>query len=111
MICKNCGKEIDNNNYYLASKKSHEELIKLKNDGLDIPCSLLNTYKDHHGVLLCKNCNEPIEYIDIPVKIFFKWLEFSSEQGDTHKASGKAIFKYFELNKLLELKKDAGDSK
>lgn len=108
MICKKCGKEIDSN-YYRATKKSHNELMKLKNDGIAIPNSLFTTYKDYHGILLCENCDEPVEYIDTPLQMFFEWLKFSSEKGDTHEASGKAIIRYFELDKLLELKKDAGD--
>lgn len=84
-------------------------MLKLKNEGEKVPYSLLTTYKDFNGVLLCKNCEEPIDYMDMPLEMFFNWLEFSSEKGDSRKATGKALIRYFHLDELLELKKDEGD--
>ena len=108
MICKNCGKEIDTN-YYYGIKNSHKKLMAFKNKGIEIPESLLTTYKENHAVLLCGNCDGVLDYKDMPMEIFFNWLERSSEAGDPREISGKALIRYFELDKLLEPRKDAGD--
>lgn len=40
-------------------------------------------------------------YKDMPIDMFLRWLEFSSDVGDSREISGKALIRYFELDKLL----------
>ena len=106
MICKKCGKEVDRN-HYSGLVESHINFYKMNRK--EIPTLLLNEYKNHHRFFGCKNCNQPIDYKDMPMEMFFRWLKASSDDGDSRETSSKALIRYFELDKLLELKKGAGD--
>lgn len=72
---------------YSCATRSLIEYYKNKK----IPSVLTGIYKCHSRVYCCENCNEPIDYIDIQIDDFFKWLECSSGYGDTHEVSGKAL--------------------
>lgn len=109
MICKKCKKKINAGNCLYAQKRNYAELILLKELGEKVPNILLDTYKDCHAVPLCESCNYPIDYVNMPMEMFFEWLKHSSEKGDSRETSGKALIRYFELDKLLELKKEVGD--
>lgn len=106
MKCKKCGNDITLG-YYSALTEQHIKYYQNRHD--DIPPLLLNEYRDYKRFYACNKCNEPIDCKDMPIEMFFRWLQDSSEAGDSREASGKALIRYFELDKLLELKKDAGD--
>lgn len=106
MKCKNCGNDIEFK-YYSALTKEHIKYCKNRHE--EIPNILINVYKDYKKFYACEKCNEPIDYKDMPIKMFFRWLQDSSNAGDSRETSGKALLRYFELDKLLELKKDVGD--
>lgn len=99
MICKKCGKEIKVYDYISGSVESYKKYCK-ENDK-KISNVILTKYKGYHRFFYCKNCNEPIDYKDMSIEMFFTWLKYSSESGDSHEQSGKAIIRYFELDKLL----------
>lgn len=98
MICKKCGHNIEHPNCSCLTK-SLIEYYKNK----ETPSVLTDVYKHHNRVYCCENCNEPIDYnyIDMPLNIFFNWLKDSSICGDTREVSGKALIRYFELDKML----------
>jgi len=104
--CKKCGNDI-NLNYYGALTKEHIKCYQNRNES--VPLVLTSTYKDHYRFYGCEKCGEPIDYIDMPMDMFFRWLQYSSDAGDSREASGKALIRYFGLDKLLESKKEAGD--
>ena len=96
--CKKCGHEIDRCHY----TKTNQLIQCYKNRKENPPSFLLHYYADLNYVALCNNCSEPIDYIDLPMEIFFNWLRLSSKAGDSRSASGKAIIRYFEVEKLLK---------
>lgn len=106
MKCKKCGEEI-NNNYYSCSTTKYLDYYKKGNS--EVPEILSMICNEHHKICFCEKCKEFIDYKDMPIDMFLDWLCYSSESGDSRMASGKAFVRYFELDKLLEPKKDAGD--
>lgn len=100
MRCKKCGYEstYDMNRYVVKAGQaffSNGQPIPEKYRGLTyIPC--------------CEKCGEPYEdYIDLPMQEFLSLLD--DDNTTNRLAKGKALIRYFGLDKLLELKKDAGD--
>lgn len=106
MKCKKCGNDIKLN-YYGALPKEYINCCQNRNES--VQPVLTSVYKDHFRFYGCEKCGEPIDYKDMPIDLFFNWLQYSSEAGDSRETSGKALIRYFELDKLLESKKDAGD--
>jgi len=104
--CKKCGNDIKLS-YYGALTKEHINCCQNRNES--VPPVLTGVYKDHFRFYGCEKCGEPIDYKDMPMDMFFNWLQYSSEAGDSRETSSKALIRYFELDKLLEPKKDAGD--
>lgn len=106
MKCKKCGNDLE---YHHYGALVSETIKCYKNRKEPIPELLTTSYKDYHRYYGCEKCGEPIDYKDMPIDMFFGWLEYSAEAGDSREASGKALIRYFEFDKLLKLKKDAGD--
>lgn len=102
MICKNCGKEIT---WDLLTCRINQSQKFLSNS-IDIP-EIYNGYTD---ILVCGKCYTVIDYKDLPVERFLGWLNNClGEQKDSENLKGKALIRYFGLDKLLGEKKDAGD--
>lgn len=106
MKCKKCGNNLDLY-YYSSLTKEHIKCYQNRNE--EVPPVLTTVYKNHNRFYGCEKCNEPIDYKDMPIDMFFNWLQYSSEAGDSREISGKALIRYFELDKLLEPKKETGD--
>ncbi len=106
MKCNKCGHDIELY-HYSALTKEHIKCFVNRNE--PVPSILTDVYKNHHRFFGCEKCGEPIDYKNMPMEMFFSWLQYSSEAGDSREASGKALIRYFHLDKLLELKKEAGD--
>ena len=104
--CKKCGNDIKLS-YYSALTKEYIKCYQNRHG--EIPSLLLNEYRGYKRFYACEKCNEPIDFKDMPLEMFFRWLEDSSEAGDSREVSGNALIRYFELDKLLESKKGAGD--
>lgn len=99
MKCKKCGNDVELNHYGALTK---EHIKCFKNRGEPVPLILSNVYKNHHRFYGCEKCGEPIDYKDMPIDMFFTWLQYSSEAGDSREDSGKALIRYFDLDKLLK---------
>lgn len=101
MKCKKCGHEESflYDRYIVKAGQRHFS------NGTLIP-------KEYIGFTLiphCKKCGEPFEdYVNFSTDYFMKWLTDMDETVD-RKLKGKALIRYFELDKLLDPKKDAGD--
>lgn len=107
MKCKKCGN--DNKLWEHCYGLTKEHIKYYQNQNENIPKLLTTIYKDYKRFCFCGKCNEPFDYKDMPMDMFFRWLQDSSEAGDSREVFGKALIRYFELDKLLESKKDAGD--
>lgn len=99
MKCKKCGNDI-RFNYYTGLTKEHIECYQNRNE--DIPSLLLSEYKDYKRFYACEKCDEPIDFTDMSIEMFFMWLKDSSNAGDSSETSGKALIRYFHLNELLK---------
>lgn len=106
MKCEKCG---CNNEYNHVSCLTQEYIKSNNNTDKEVPEILTTLYRDHKRVYCCENCMEPIDYQDMPLRMFFNWLENSSNAGDSHEDSGKALIRYFKLDKLLGLQLKDGD--
>lgn len=99
MKCKKCG----NISEYIESRYIVKEGSFFSN-GQPIP----ENYRGLSYVPCCDKCGEPHEdYLDLSTKEFFSLL--NDNNNDNRLSKGKAIIRYFELDKLLESKKDVGD--
>ena len=98
MKCKKCEHEIDMCHY----AKTRELIQCYKNRKETPPLFLLRHYTNVTYTALCDNCSEPIDYVDLPMESFLNWLNFSSKAGDSRLTSGKAIIRYFGLDKVSQ---------
>lgn len=99
MKCKKCG----NISEYIESRYIVKEGSFLSN-GESIP----ENYRGLSYVPCCNKCGEPYEdFLDLSTDDFFSLL--NDKNNDNRLAKGKALIRYFELDKLLESKKDVGD--
>ena len=105
MKCKKCGTDIGFS-YYSGLTKEHIKCYQNRHE--NIPSLLLSEYKDYKRFYACEKCNEPIDFTDMSIEMFFRWIRDSSDAGDSREASGKALIRYFELDKLLKLKRKRG---
>lgn len=101
MKCKKCG----NISKYIESRYVVKAGQSFFSNGKSIP-------QDYYGftyIPCCTKCGEPFQdYKDLSTTEFFSWLQGMDETVD-RELKGKALIRYFELDKLLEIKKDAGD--
>ena len=98
MKCKKCGHEEVFN--HMSYRVNPEE--KFFSDGKPIP----ENYIGFSNIPCCEKCGEPYDdYIDLPVQDFLFWLD----DAPNRITKGKAVIRYFGLDELLELKKNAGD--
>lgn len=97
MKCKKCGyvsKYIESR--YIVSEGS------FFSNGQSIP----EKYKGFSHVPCCDKCGEPSnDYLDLSIEEFFNLIKDNSER----KVSGKALIRYFELDKLLSSQSKGGD--
>lgn len=100
MKCKRCSSE----NKYISSRYVVKPNQEFFSNGQPIPLK----YKGFSYIPYCEKCGEPYDdYINLTVNDFLSLLDDNSSLNRSSK--GKAIIRYFELDKLLEPKKDAGD--
>lgn len=101
MKCKKCGNEekFPYNRYIVKAGQTNFS------NGTSIP-------KEYIGFTLiphCEKCGEPFEdYINFSADYFMNWMT-GMDETVSRKLKGKALIRYFELDKLLEPKKDTGD--
>ena len=101
MKCEKCG----NISEYIESRYVIKTGQSLFINGLSIPQS----YYGFTHIPCCEKCGEPFQdYKNLSTAEFFNWLQGMDETVD-RKLKGKALIRYFELDKLLKLEKDAGD--
>lgn len=99
MICKYCGKEITWDLFTYKTEPDQE-----------IPVPVPAIYNGYTDIPICGKCNMVIDYKDLPVGRFLEWLnDCTGEKEDTGNLKGKALIHYFGLDKLLKVKKEAGD--
>ena len=97
MKCINCG----NNELW--------NFTKYKIDSIPTD-SIPDYYKGYTWVPQCGKCGFIPDYKDLSTDDFFNWLNTCDEDKKTSEnLKGKALIRYFELDKLLESKKDVGD--
>lgn len=100
MKCKKCNSD----NKYILSRYVVKPNQEFFSNGQSIPTN----YKGFSYIPYCEKCGEPYEdYIDLPVHEFLNLLDDNNYTN--RMAKGKALIRYFELDKLLELKKEEGD--
>lgn len=101
MKCEKCG----NISGYIESRYVVKAGQSLFSNGSSIPQS----YYGFTHIPCCEKCGAPFQdYKNLSTSEFFSWLQGMDETVD-RELKGKALIRYFELDKLLELKKDAGD--
>lgn len=101
MKCKKCSyKEAFPHNRYIV--KAGQTNFS---DGTPIP----KEYIGFTDIPYCEKSGEPYEdYINFSTNYFMNWL-INMDESVNRKLKGKALIRYFELDKLLEPNKDAGD--
>lgn len=101
MKCEKCG----NISGYIESRYVVKAGQSFFSNGLSIPQS----YYGFTHIPCCEKCGEPFQdYKNLSTSEFFNWLQGMDETVD-RELKGRALIRYFELNKLLEPKKDVGD--
>ena len=75
--------------------------------GHEIPVPVPVIYNGYTDIPICGKCNTVIDYKDLPVERFLEWLDdCTGGKNDTENLKGKALIRYFGLDKLLETKKE-----
>lgn len=99
MVCKKCNQVIDGDCFYIVTAKQ-----SFLRNGNPLP----EIYYGFNRIPCCKKCGEVIDYKDLPSEKFWTWLTYMDETV-SRELKGKALIRYFDLDKLIGLRKEVGD--
>lgn len=102
MQCKNCFKEVEKWDIIQYIVKPNQKFFS---NSMAIP----SIYYGYTRIPACSQCGAIIDYKNLSGEKFFNWLNGMDDNEVSKYLKGKALIRYFELDKLLELKKDVGD--
>lgn len=109
MKCKKCGKDLDRFYYLRCHLPTNEEDIPenlfemLCGDVSETPS---DKDSDYYFNYYCDNCHEPIPFMDMTSEMFCHWLKITNDLVGDPTLRGKALIKYFGLDKLLGKERD-----
>lgn len=95
MICKKCGENNDIGVSYFFVNKENNSSIQQKN----IP----DIYKNYPVIPQCKKCFYPLDYKNLSLHEFWKWLNLVSMNEDVYNIKGEALVRYFGIKEILNV--------